>query len=105
MFAGFLGVALIAGTLLFLGKFFIYHVAMSIFPKRFRAWVYRTPVMLIALDFGFAALAAPIASMAGGTIAMLTMIVFGTWSATYIIARVMWAKVKRWYNSFNFNFV
>lgn len=92
MLTGYIGIGFIAGFSLFIGKFIIYHMIMSIFPKGFSKWVHNTPFALIVVDFAFAGLAAPIAGMAGGTIAMLTMITFGTLSALYILFRVICVK-------------
>lgn len=88
LLTGYLGIGFLAGLFLFIGKLIIYQMAMSIFPKSWKAFIYRTPALLILIDFSFAGLASPIVGMAGGTIAMLTMITFGTLSALYILSRL-----------------
>lgn len=92
MILGLLMVGLIAGTMLFLGKFVIYSLIMTIFPKRFKEWIYRTPLAMVVVDGMFAFLAAPIAGMAGGTIAMLTMITFAAWSGLFICYKIVLYK-------------
>ena len=99
MLTGYIGIGFIAGSCLFLGKFIIYHMIMSLFPKGLSKWIHNTPFALIIVDFCFAGLAAPIAGMAGGTIAMLTMITFGTLSALYILWRVVLSKCSKIYHN------
>lgn len=98
MLTGYLGIGLIAGLALFIGKFVIYNLVMSLFPKGFKQWIYDTPIMLIAIDFGFAGLASPVTGMAGGTIAMLTMITFVTLSGLYVGYRILTRNIKRKWN-------
>jgi hypothetical protein len=98
MFTGYIGIGFVAGTFLFFGKFVIYKMIMGLFPKGFSRWVHNTPFALILVDFMFAGLAAPIAGMAGGTIAMLTMITFGAESAAYIAIRVIINKINNMFS-------
>jgi hypothetical protein len=95
MLSGYLGIGFLAGSFLFGAKLVIFMMVMSLFPKGFKDWMHHTPFALILVDFGFAGLAAPIAGMAGGTIAMLTMISFGAWSAAYIVFRLALYKSQR----------
>lgn len=102
MLTGYLGIGFIAGLCLFGAKFIIYSMIMGLFPKGLKKWIYNTPIVLIGIDFGFAGLAAPIAGMAGGTIAMLTMITFGALSAMYVGFRILMNKVSNFsYNIYN----
>jgi hypothetical protein len=86
---GYLGIGFIAGCAMFAGKWIIYTMFMGLWPKGFRKWVHRTPFVMILIDFGFAGLVSPIVGLAGGTIAMLTLITFGMLSATYLGGTVL----------------
>jgi len=107
MLTGYLGIGGLAGTFLFFAKLVIFLMLMKLLPKKLQNWINHTPFMLILVDFGFAMLAAPIAGMAGGTIAMLTMISFGAWSAGYIVFKLLWYKgtsyIKSGFPSFSFS--
>jgi MFS family permease len=79
----FIWIGMLAGLALYITKWASFSLLC---PKRIKHWIHQRPIAMGILDivFGFAGM--HIVSIAGGVIAMMTMIFFSVYSMIYIIS-------------------
>ena len=78
-------IAVASGAALYAGKLYIMSVALRPAP-RFKAWIHRTPLALVAMDVLFGFMGMHVVMLGGGSVmSMITMISFGVCSALYIL--------------------